>query len=372
MNAHYLFGSRLSNFIRLLWHNRKDINWGKYKGRILNILIVILPLEVEGLIERAIYKRRIRETKIRQAPIYVVGHWRSGTTYLFNLLSCDPNHAYMNSMHTYMFDHFLLLYKFLTPFFNRALDGSRPGDAMDFSLDSPQEECYAIANIIEDTFSHLITFPQNAAHYLDMNFEDSMSNRQKKRWMHANLYILKKMTYAHDGKRMLFKSPDNTCKTGMLHKMYPNAKFIHIYRSPYDVVLSTLNMLKEGVPLMTLEDMPGDEELEDFVLYMYTRLYHQYFRDLEMLPPENVIEISYDELVQDPQQILERIYKHLHLPGYEVAKPCFQEHIDSQKNYKRNHFTLPTRLHRKINQQLKFFFEHYDIPMIEVDEAEES
>ncbi len=371
MKAHYLLGSRLSNFIRLLWHNRKDIDWAKYKGQIFNILICVLPLSIEGLIERAIYDRRIRDTKIKKSPVFVIGHWRSGTTYLFNLLSCDPNHAYMNSMHTYMFDHFLLLYNFLAPFFDRALDGSRPGDEMDFSLNSPQEECYTIGNIIDDSFINMITFPQNAPHYLSMNFEDCMTDKQKKRWMNTHLYVLKKMTYAHKGKRMLFKSPDNTAKTAMLHKMYPKAKFIHIYRSPYDVIMSTMNMLKEGLPITTFEEIPSEEELEDFVLDMYSRLYHQYFKDLETLPSDCIIEISYEDLIRDTPGTLERIYRKLHLPDYETAKPYFQAHMESQKNYKRNHFTLQPRLHKKINHRLKFFFDHYDLPMIELDESEE-
>jgi hypothetical protein len=274
----------------------------------------------------------------------------------------------MNSMHTYMFDHFLLLHRFLEPFFDKELDGTRPGDTMDFTLESPQEECYTMANILEETFTHLITFPQSADHYIDLSFQKNLTEQQQAKWKRTHEYLLKKMTYATGGKRILFKSPDNTTKVGMLHELYPDAKFIHIYRDPYKVLMSTLNMFREGMPMMTFHTMPTDEEIEDKTLMLYKRLYTQYFADLEQLPKENLVEINYSDLVKHPMETLEHIYQVLDLPGFPEAKPHFQAHIDSQRHYKTNQFTLEPRLHRKINQQLGFFFDHYDLPMRELEE----
>mgnify|MGYP003353506957 CR=1 FL=1 len=36
-------------------------------------------------LEQLFYRRRIAETKITQPPIFIIGHWRSGTTLLHEL-----------------------------------------------------------------------------------------------------------------------------------------------------------------------------------------------------------------------------------------------------------------------------------------------
>ena len=80
-----------------------------------------------------------------------------------------------------------------------------------------------------------------------------MTDAQKQRWCATHEYLLKKITYFRKGKRILFKSPDNTAKMGMLHDLYPDAKFVHIYRDPYKVLLSTIHMFEAGIQAMTFE-----------------------------------------------------------------------------------------------------------------------
>src|SRR5690606_30874249 len=45
---------------------------------------------VVGLQTRFIFGRRIRSVVLDPAPIFVLGHWRSGTTFLHELLASDP------------------------------------------------------------------------------------------------------------------------------------------------------------------------------------------------------------------------------------------------------------------------------------------
>ncbi len=369
MKAHYMLSCRLSHFNRLLWQNRKDIDWKGQWRHIGYVYGAAAALEIPGLIERGLYHGRIQKTQVEKPPLFILGHWRSGTTYLFNLLSQDPDTAYMDSVNTFTFDHFLTISKLLIPIYNRALDGSRPGDTMEWRAESPQEEAYAMANIVEATFTHMIAFPQNAERYIGLNFAANMTPRQREKWEQTHRYILKKMTYAKDGKRILFKSPDNTAKAKMLHEMYPDARFINIYRDPYKVLMSTLNMFREGVPAMTFEKMPSDEWLEDMAIYQFKLIYQQYFEDCKQIPQNQLIEIAYSDLTKAPMETLERIYGRLELPGFQAAKPRFQAHIDSQRHYQVNQFHLEPRLQRKINEQLGFYFEHYGFPMRGMEEA---
>lgn len=355
-------GCYYPHFRHLLAENREDLAPAQ-KKRIRKVLRCSRTLYFPALIEKIYYRKRVENTKIEHPPVFIVGHWRSGTTYLFNLLSCDSNFSFTDSITTFTYHNYIWLRRILPHFYNKTMTGDRVGDDLDFLPHSPQEECYAIANTIDETFTHLVTFPQNAQHYIDLSFEDGMTPAQQEKWGKTHRYLLKKLTYYRGGKRILFKSPDNTAKVGMLHRLYPDAKFIHIYRDPYKSILSTINMLQEGIPLVTFEDIPDTAYITDMTIQFYKRIYTQYLRDIQAIPKENLIEIAYSELVKAPIDTLRQIYAALSLPDFGAAAPQMQAHIDSQKSHKSNKFTLNDPLREKINSELGFFFRHYNIPM---------
>ena len=362
MKGHYLYGCDYEHFKHLLEVNKADLD-PKQADRIEKCRRISRFLTRFAKVEHFFWDKKIQDVQVDKPPLFILGHWRSGTTYLFNLLSCDPDTAFMDSMTTFTFHNFLLLRYHLPRHYGKMLTGDRFGDDMEFLPHSPQEECYAIANCIDETFTHLITFPQNYQKYMDLAFEDGMTPEQHKRWCDTHEYLLKKITYFRQGKRILFKSPDNTAKMGMLHDLYPEAKFIHIYRDPYKVLMSTINMFEEGIQAMTFEKVPPHELIEDMAVQFYKRIYTQYLKDMERVPDDQLVEIAYSDLVKAPMDTLEHIYKALDLPGFEAAKPLMRSHIDSQKSYKTNQFKLDPVLRDKINAELGFFFEHYRIPM---------
>ena len=59
-------------------------------------MVVCLIHSILGAIQKLVYGRRIRRTTLRP-PIFILGHWRTGTTLLHELLSLDPRHGYPTS-----------------------------------------------------------------------------------------------------------------------------------------------------------------------------------------------------------------------------------------------------------------------------------
>ena len=55
---------------------------------LLGISIVGIPLR---LVERLRFGRALRRISIDHPPVFIIGHWRSGTTHLHNLMSQDPS-----------------------------------------------------------------------------------------------------------------------------------------------------------------------------------------------------------------------------------------------------------------------------------------
>ena len=83
-----------------------------------------------GLIERAIFGRAVRRTQIAEAPIFVIGHWRTGTSLLHELLACDPRFSYPTTYQCLEPHHFLLTERLLSRLLGGLLPASRPMDNM--------------------------------------------------------------------------------------------------------------------------------------------------------------------------------------------------------------------------------------------------
>src|SRR6516162_6480849 len=80
-------------WIRLLARNRFAVGWSYWYIAII-VTVISFFHTILRLIQQAIYGRRIARTPIVQQPIFIIGHWRTGTTYLHELLTLDDRHAF--------------------------------------------------------------------------------------------------------------------------------------------------------------------------------------------------------------------------------------------------------------------------------------
>ena len=99
--------------------------------------IVTLPF---ALCERILYGRKIANTQIQQPPVFIIGHWRSCTTHLHNLMTQDDSFGYLSMYQALVPDCSLIGrhgFKFLL---TKILPLKRPMDNVTWPLESPQEE----------------------------------------------------------------------------------------------------------------------------------------------------------------------------------------------------------------------------------------
>src|ERR1700735_3049660 len=61
-----------------------------------------------GVLSEAWFGGRVQRTPIRLAPLFIVGHWRTGTTLLHELLILDPRHTFPTYFQCLCPHHFLL------------------------------------------------------------------------------------------------------------------------------------------------------------------------------------------------------------------------------------------------------------------------
>ncbi len=359
--SHNLLGCRFDNWLRL---KRTNPITNKHQSRF--ITLVTFLLSVPALVEWLLFYIPIRRTKIKKGPIFIVGYWRSGTTFLQNLLTRDPQYGWFDPVKTVSFSNCILMKHGLARLQKILLKGARPMDNLEYTLDLPMEEVFAHATISDQTVSHMLVFPDGGrgAKYISSSFVEEQDQRSQRKWHRTYDYLLRKVTYLCKGKALLLKSPENTCRIGELKHYYPEAKFINIYRNPYKVILSTINMFTKEMEMLCLNEPAPRHVIEEVSIKLMAKTYRKAIRVLEELPSSDKIDICYEDFCKDPEGYVKQIYTTLGISGYEEAKPYFDAYLESQKDYQKNTFSLEPRLRDRINKELGFYFDYYGYEMM--------
>lgn len=360
--SHNLMGCRLDNWVKLLRQNPISPD---HRAQAELMTLVSVLMAPPAALEKILFDDKIRHTKIKKHPVYIVGFWRSGTTFLQNLLSRDPQFAWFDPVNTVTFSNSILMGKALNKVIGKFLAGTRPMDNLEYTTDLPMEEVFAQATISTQAISHMLVFPDGGrgTKYINTAFIDEQRPEKRKEWRRAYDYILRKVTYIKGGKQLVLKSPENTCRIGELKRCYPNSKFINIYRDPYTVILSTINMFQKEMNLFCLNKPAPPEVIENVAINMMAKVYKKAIRELEAMPEKDRIDVKYEDFCKDPLAGLEDIYTKLGLGGFETARPYFEKYLDSQKNYQKNRFEMEDRIREKVNRKLKFYFDYYGYEM---------
>src|SRR5262249_10864942 len=88
-------GCDFGAWMRLLCRNRCAVHW-RYLYIAIIITFVSLCHTLLRWVQTIWYGQRLSRTPIWQAPLFILGHWRTGTTLLHELLILDERHTYPN------------------------------------------------------------------------------------------------------------------------------------------------------------------------------------------------------------------------------------------------------------------------------------
>ncbi len=345
-----LTGTNIVNWIRLLRENKFKISW-RYLPRALFISLVTTLTAPIALYEKLRYRKKIKQTKITKPPVFIIGHWRSGTTFLHTLMIKDQQFAYVSNLIAFMPSIFISGGRFFKHALKRFMPSKRRMDNMKLGIYEPQEEEYALANLSSMSLYHGMVFPQNLREYSKYCSFDGLSEKKVTKWKKIFQRFLQKITYYSNGKQLILKNPSNTFRIKLLLAMYPNAKFIHIFRNPFDVFLSTLKMYEELFPYFFLQEPYTDNEGQEFIIDLYEEMFIKYFAEKDLIPAGNLIEVKYEDFVQNPLHGLQAIYQNLGLEHFDESCACFNDHLESIKGYKINKHKLDETIIEKISNR---------------------
>lgn len=349
-------GIGFTNFIKLM-RLRPTIRWSGL-ARLISSGILSVSNSFFSMLETLIYSRKVKKTQL-EPPVFIIGHWRSGTTLLHNLMSKDDQFIYPNMGAMLFPSHFLLTERVLKHVVKHLLPKQRPMDNMPVTWDLPQEDETSILLLHLMSPYLAISFSDQPEVY-DRYYElDQLTPRETSVWKKTFLYFMKKLTFkAGANKHVLLKSPTHTFRIPFLLEMFPDARFVYIYRDPYKVYNSTLHLRKTmfGDNGFAPLDM---EKLEEDMSNIYLNHLNVYERDRQTVPEGQLHEVRFEDLEEDPVGELRKVYERLNLSGFEGLEQNMQPYLKDQKSYKKNKYEMDAAQEKKIYELWQKAFEMF-------------
>lgn len=298
-----------------------------------------------------------------EPPIFIIGHWGSGTTWLHQLLAADPRHAWPDTGDCLMPHNLRETSGYLRWYLRHLLPTTRGFDAVAFSLEEPQEEEMALAALGPVSYFHTFSFPRDRErHTREALFLETLSDDRREAFAHAYRHFLAKISRRAPGRVLLLKNPAATTRIPWLREWFPGARFIHLVRDPYEVAAAALNRVPYLVRQFGLQADTSDS-LVDYLLSTYEMVMQRYLRDRAELPAGALFETSYEALVKDPVTVVRGIREALGLADDEQARISLGEALERSRQFPRQTRPLPKEMSLAIRERWRFAFEHWGYPL---------
>ena len=308
-------------------------------------------------LERWRVRDRVEAQTLVGPPVFVIGHWRSGTTHLHQLLSQDPQFGFVTLLQA------AFPLDFLTtvggPVLAALLPSNRLVDAVSITLDSPWEEEMAMACFGSLSFVHAFFFPRHGRRiYRQAVHFDDIAPTRVEAWWRDYVYFLKKVQCAQPGRRLLLKNPASSARVTALRERFPGARFIHIHRHPDEVYASTLFLHRKAQEAWALQECDLTR-LRKTVLENYADLMTACFAQTAGMRESELIEVRMSDLESNPLTTLESIYRQLDLPGFDAAAHRFTAYVERVGAYVKNRLSLTADERTAVRTTLAHVFERW-------------
>lgn len=352
-----LAGFGLSNLLRITAQNKFNIS-PRYSPRILYSFFLSSILTPFRFKETMKYQKIIENTQIKEHPLFIIGHWRSGTTYLHNMLSLNDYYGYCSTYHTTVPSVFLSNEKFIKPIVAASLPQKRPQDDVPLGADLPQEEEYGIGALYPYAYYNGWCFPKNMRFYNQFVCFDGVPEDIVEKWKETYLFLLKKISIYNNEKRLILKNPANTARIKLILDLFPEAQFVHIIRNPYEVYYSMMRFMDVIISKYCVQTPP--KNILDAMMDLYLDIYDKYLSERELIPEKNLIEVTYEDLLQKPYETVNVVYKKFNLKKDSINQQKLEQFIQEQKKIKISSYKMDEEIKDRIYKKWKKTFDAFE------------
>lgn len=303
------------------------------------------------LAEIMLFERKILNHQIHHDPVFILGHWRSGTTYLQELLTCNTNHT-TTSVYRFLFiDHFLITEKWLISPLNfvcRTFRIPYSFQRVQMDLNMPGEMESAMCSVLSKysyTWGHI--FPNRYWYWFEKMI-DLRKTSDIQGWLDDYDFLIRKISFSSGGKRVVVKSPGDTGRAKHLMKKYPNAKFIYISRDPISVYHSTMYFWKIIQKEISFQHV-DNSKLHEYCINTYVHLLNNYSSFKEEVPSNQLFEVNFQDIISDPILVLKNLYDHLNLGEFPIEQ--IKSKLSKNRPNQKGSFTITKGLADEIHEK---------------------
>ena len=362
-----------------------------YWPRLLFITCMSVLNSFFALCDWLVYGRAVANQQLNDEPVFVLGHPRTGTTHLHNLLSKDERFAFATTFSVGFPSSFLCL-RAVAPAIGLLMDSTRPMDNMSLAWDTPQEDELAMNQMSSGTSPYApLLFPRKEKSFRpfyrfllartgsgedsDLELEDADAEpcdpKDFERWRRAFILFLKKTQYAAGGarKRLLLKSPVHTARVRLIKSLFPKATFVFIHRHPLEVFRSAAHMADAYYWQCYLQ-RPRALDVQEFILHQGALLHRAYREDVAAMEAEKgrdvkeqkrLAEVRFAELDADPVGTLRATYAALGwTEAFKKVEPAIERYRRSLVDFKKNAFPkegLSSEAEAEVRRRWRAWFE---------------
>lgn len=351
-----LIGSTLPNYFRVVRSGRVE---SKYYHKVF--LTFLVGIVSNAFIPWERLRERYRKVEVKK-PVFILGHWRSGTTLLHNILCHDPQASFITTYQS-IFPHNMYSKWLFKNFLHWKIPDKRPTDDVDLGANLPQEDDFALSNITT-AFYDFFFFPDAYKEHYERHIRFSENGQHyKKEWLDSYHYLIRKGLINRKGKYPVLKNPANTGRIGAILEQYPDARFIHIHRNPVTVYLSTRTFFLSLFPAVQLQSS-SKEQIIDIIIHYYKWLMQDYLEQKELIPKENLYEIRFEDFELEPFATLEKVYQQFGIDDWETGYAAMLDYYKGLHGYKKSVYRINRSELDRVKTEWDFAFKalSYDIP----------
>lgn len=291
-------------------------------------------------------------------PLFIVGHWRSGTTLLHNML-CNGAFSTITSSSVGTPWNFVLLGNAIRHVLPAILPEDRFVDRMPILPESPQEDESALAAMAPLSMFHGIYFPKRFRELVNAGvFHDGASETARARWLYALLLLHSKVAWISGGKRELIKNPCHTARVPELEQLFPGSQYIHMVRNPYEVFVSMKHFYRRLLDVYALQPH-ARAPVEDVVLEVYERMMRRAIEGLSSLPDDRHCEVRFEHLVESPCETVRELVGRLGISDEGQLVAGARVYLNDVRDYRPNALAITERECRLVEERCGEFLERW-------------
>ncbi len=333
---------------RLLAAYRFRLPWRSLPACACDLSCAVFNSTLGGL-QDLLWARALSRVDLPDDPLFVLGHWRSGTTLLHELLALDPRHRCPTNYECFVPRHFLISQRWLKPCIRFLLPKNRIADSMPVEWELPQEDEFALLALGALSPYLNIAFPNEPPQFGAYYALDGLGPGELARWQETLTRFLRQLLWNRPG-RLVLKSPPHTFRLAVLEQLFPRARYLHIVRDPYAVFASTVKLWKSLFAAQSYQQ-PTYAGLEDRVLETFCRMYASFEAARPGIDPQRICDVRYEDLIRDPRGQMQQIYERLELGDFAAVSDAVAAYFGQRADYRPSRYQLAPEQQAAVTQR---------------------